>query len=80
MNRYRQWYEDAQAEIEELKATRITSLSARDVLDWLILQLPPDHQWTHVQRDNWLAAYGAILSMAIRVDDSPPAPQEEATP
>ena len=32
MNRYRQWYEEAQAEIEELKATRITSLSARDVL------------------------------------------------
>lgn len=80
MNRYRQWYEDAQAEIEELKATRITSLSARDVLDWLLLQLPPNHQWTQAQRDNWLAAYGAILSMAIRVDDSPAAPLEEPAP
>ena len=76
MNKYRQWYEDAQAEIEELNATRISSLSARDVLDWLLLQLPENRQWTRKQRDNWIAAYGPILGMAIRVDDTPAAPQE----
>lgn len=72
---YKKWYEEARSEIEQLQATRISDLSAHDVLDWLLLQLPRG-RWTHEQRRDWLAVYTAVLNMAIEVVPDNAAPDD----
>lgn len=75
---YRILYAETYDKLEEMRASRIAGLTALDVLDWLLLQLPESGQWPQADRDNWLSAYTALLDMAVKTVDV--AAAEEPTP
>lgn len=46
-----------------------------DVLNWFLLQLPANGEWTQDRRDKWVAAYVSFIDLIIEVvDDPPPTP------